>query len=207
MDASYACRMSEAGLRERRKQRTRDALSAAAARLFREKGYANTTVAEIAAAAEVSTKTLFNYFSGKEDLLFAHRNDRLDRMHQLFVESATTEAPAVALRRAAKQLIADTTADDDGQARLVLSTPELRARALLLVYDNGLRLAEALQDAYPDTIDPVTAAAAAGSLVGAVQTAVIATIDRGASLAEVTEAASRAIDVALGGWELLQASD
>ena len=51
------------GLRERKRQQTRQELISAAMRLFGEKGYEQTTVAEIAAAAGVSTKTFFNYFA------------------------------------------------------------------------------------------------------------------------------------------------
>ncbi len=58
------------GLRERKRQRTRQALISAAMRLFEEKGYEQTTVAEIAASAEVSTKTFFNHFASKDEVLF-----------------------------------------------------------------------------------------------------------------------------------------
>ncbi|WP_018504381.1 TetR/AcrR family transcriptional regulator [Parafrankia discariae] len=60
------------GLRDRKKQRTRDALSAAAVSLFLERGFERVSVAEVAAAAEVSKPTLFSYFPAKEDLVL-HR--------------------------------------------------------------------------------------------------------------------------------------
>ncbi len=59
------------GLRERRRQQTGQLISAAM-RLFGQKGYAQTTVAEIASAAGVSTKTFFNYFASKDEVLFPH---------------------------------------------------------------------------------------------------------------------------------------
>jgi AcrR family transcriptional regulator len=63
--------MSE-GLRERKKRQTHEAIAAAAMELFLERGFDEVTVAEVAAAADVSEKTVFNYFPTKEELVF-HR--------------------------------------------------------------------------------------------------------------------------------------
>jgi AcrR family transcriptional regulator len=61
---------SSVSLRESNKARTRLAISNVATRLFIERGFENVTVAEIAEAAQVSVKTVFNYFPTKEDLFF-----------------------------------------------------------------------------------------------------------------------------------------
>jgi AcrR family transcriptional regulator len=60
----------EQGLRERKKQRTRELIAETARRLFSERGFEQVSVAEIAQAAEVSQQTVFNYFPTKEDLVY-----------------------------------------------------------------------------------------------------------------------------------------
>lgn len=64
-----------AGLRERKKRAAREAIATTARRLFAERGFDAVTVADVAAAANVSEKTVFNYFPTKEDLAFAGREE------------------------------------------------------------------------------------------------------------------------------------
>jgi AcrR family transcriptional regulator len=68
------------GLRERKKQATREAIAAAAMELFQEHGFDNVTVGDVARAADVSEKTVFNYFPAKEDLVFALRWQRQEEL-------------------------------------------------------------------------------------------------------------------------------
>ena len=68
------------GLRERKKQRTREVIVEAGLELFAERGYHATTVAEIAVAAELSERTVFTYFPTKEDILFSDHADFRDRL-------------------------------------------------------------------------------------------------------------------------------
>jgi AcrR family transcriptional regulator len=67
------------GRRERKKRATRDAIYFAARTLFMKKGFDAVTVAEIAEAADVSEKTVFNHFATKEDLALAGSQERLEK--------------------------------------------------------------------------------------------------------------------------------
>jgi AcrR family transcriptional regulator len=91
---------SRPGLRELKKQRTRDLLLRSALELFTERGYEETTVDDIAEAADVSQRTFFRYFASKEDAAFFVA--RLAESH--FVEAVLArppeEAPLDALRLA-----------------------------------------------------------------------------------------------------------
>ena len=71
---------SSKGLRARKKRAAREAIAAAARRLFAERGFDAVTVADVAAAADVSEKTVFNHFATKEDLAFAGREQGLMRL-------------------------------------------------------------------------------------------------------------------------------
>jgi AcrR family transcriptional regulator len=74
------------GLRERKKQKTRDTIVKVAMELFAERGYEQTTIAEIAEAAEVSPRTIFAYFPSKEDILFCDLPEIQERLTQALRE-------------------------------------------------------------------------------------------------------------------------
>ncbi|MCH5674753.1 TetR/AcrR family transcriptional regulator [Streptomyces gilvus] len=88
--------MSEPGLRERKKQRMFHDLSETAIRLFLEKGFDAVSVAEVAAAAEVSKPTLFRYFPTKEDLVLHRIADHEQEAARIAAQGPT---PVAALRR------------------------------------------------------------------------------------------------------------
>ena len=83
---STARRAAKLGLRERKKQRTRQTILRVALELFAERGYTNTTLDDIADAAEVSTGTLFAYFPSKEDILFPEERPFYDQLKQRLEE-------------------------------------------------------------------------------------------------------------------------
>ncbi len=89
--------MSEIGLRERKKRRMYEAVSEVAIRLFLKKGFDDVSVAEVAAAAEISKPTLFRYFPAKEDLVLYRISDHEDEAARVVREAET--APVEALRR------------------------------------------------------------------------------------------------------------
>lgn len=91
---------SRPGLRERKKQRTRDALLRVALELFTTKGYEETTVDEIAEAVDVSQRTFFRYFANKQEAAFAVQEMVEARFVQALRDRPAHEAPLVALRGA-----------------------------------------------------------------------------------------------------------
>lgn len=88
------------GLRERKKQRTRDALVRVAHELFVSKGYDETTVDEIADAVDVSQRTFFRYFTSKEAVAFALQDEIESRFYEAVVARPPDESPLRALRNA-----------------------------------------------------------------------------------------------------------
>src|SRR4051812_37350957 len=69
-----------AGLRERKKQQTREAIVREALRLFRKQGFEATTIADIAEAAEISPRTFFSYFDTKEAVVFHDFDELRERL-------------------------------------------------------------------------------------------------------------------------------
>ena len=129
------------GLRERKKVKTRAAIREHALRLFREQGYAETTVDQIADAAEVSPSTFFRYFPTKEDVVL---DDEFDPMLAAAFRSQPPElTPIQAVRATIRSVFAGMSDESKERARerdlLVKTVPELRI-AVLDEYTRSLRL-------------------------------------------------------------------
>lgn len=121
------------GLRERRRQRTLARLEEVAIRLFSERGYDAVTVDDIAAEAEVSRRTFFRYFPGKEEVLFADNHRRLDELRAALAARPGEEPALTALRRAIMSMAGDYEHDRDRllrRAKIMSETPALYARSL-----------------------------------------------------------------------------
>jgi AcrR family transcriptional regulator len=87
------------GLRERKKQQTRELIADAARRLFEERGFDSVTVAEVAREADVSEATVFNYFPTKEDLVYHRMQAFEDEMLGAIGERPPGETILTAFRR------------------------------------------------------------------------------------------------------------
>lgn len=120
------------GHRERKRRATRAAIQRAALQLFLEKGYEQTTTSEIAAAADVSPGTLFNYFGRKEDLIL----DEDDPYFIALFEARPADEPLlVAVGAAMRQFIGPMLAEAGEElwvrARLIGEVPALRGASLV----------------------------------------------------------------------------
>jgi AcrR family transcriptional regulator len=129
--------------RERKKQETRHALEQAALRLFAERGYEQTTVEDIAEAADVAVRTFFRYFSSKQDVLFGDVvTDRVGRLRSELGSRPATENPLESIA-AVMDLLDPLGADAEEQIlsrmELMRHQPSLTTRYLDLI--NEMRLA------------------------------------------------------------------
>ncbi|MEH0935658.1 TetR/AcrR family transcriptional regulator [Micromonospora psammae] len=202
------------GLRERKKERTRQALITAALALFEERGYDETTIADIAAGADVSARTFFSYFPSKEELLFADTEERLALAFAVIDQRGPDDSPADVLVRAMGAVF--DRAEQFGQVfdravplrlRMVFSVPAVQGMALRRLLSAQQRLADRLHAAFPDRLDRVEAAAVVGALVGAVVSAMVSLMEAPEQVDEllagdphrILTQLRRAVDVAVGG--------
>lgn len=156
-----------AGLRERKRQRTHDTISATAIRLFLERGFDAVSVADVAAAAEVSKPTLFRYFPTKEDLVLHRIGDHLEEaarvvrgstdpvgaLHRHFLDGLARRDPVTGLNDVPEVL---------AYHRMVFETPTLAAR----------------RAAFVDADERALAAALGGGLVASLRAAQILAVQR-----------------------------
>ncbi|MFC9338586.1 TetR/AcrR family transcriptional regulator [Streptomyces sp. NPDC057020] len=160
------------GLRERKKARTRQALSDAAVALFLERGFDAVSVAEVAAAAEVSKPTLFRYFPAKEDLVLHRFADHQDESAR--VVAAGRRAGTAPLDALSAHLLDGLARRDPvtglcdhpsvlAYLRLLYGTPALVGRLHAYRVRSEEALAEAL--AAGTEGDPLLARLAAGQIV------------------------------------------
>ncbi len=122
------------GLRTLKKRKTFMAIVDAAFDLFSEDGFEATTVAQIAARAEVSTATFFRYFATKDEVIFSSHDREMPALRRSIVERPTPEDDLVAIRRAIVQEWAPLLDPERvaRQHRVMTSSPRLRGLSLHL---------------------------------------------------------------------------
>jgi AcrR family transcriptional regulator len=120
----------EPGLRERKKQRTRETIARAAHELFAERGYHATTLPDIAEAADVSTRTIFAYFPSKEDILFSDFALMKDALAQALAERPEGEDALETVRKFILSLHEVEKSELDEQMRFCVANDETLRRHL-----------------------------------------------------------------------------
>ncbi|GIM93406.1 TetR/AcrR family transcriptional regulator [Paractinoplanes toevensis] len=159
-----------AGLRERKKAKTRLAIREHAIRLFEEQGYAATTVDQIAEAAEVSPSTFFRYFPTKEDVILVDDYD--PQIVAAIKSQPSSVSPVTALVNGMKSVFL-TMSEQEWESerrrqRIFQAVPELRARVMNQTVMAIDMLAEALAERDGKDADDLTCRVIAGAMVGVV---------------------------------------
>jgi AcrR family transcriptional regulator len=169
------------GLRERKKRATRETIAATARRLFAERGFDAVTVAEIAVAADVSEKTVFNHFATKEDLVFAGGEARLAQL-QADIAQRPPGASVLDVFRANSEAMLDTVAAGESDDRLVVprivrDSPALQERLAAGWEREAAALAAAIAEAAGADDDDIVPAVVARTLAWTLITIFRATFD------------------------------
>jgi AcrR family transcriptional regulator len=174
-------------------------------RLFEEKGYEQTTVAAIASAARVSTKTFFNYFASKDEVLFPHLSRRIDAAVALIEHRGPDDQMVDILVAAMQHMLADALIEevDGGLAAvrlpMIMSVPAVQAATLHRYFLAETQLAQALHRAYEDVLDLAGAAAVIGSVMGAAIAAALVCLQEGDTTDQLRVTVERAIGIAIQG--------
>jgi AcrR family transcriptional regulator len=162
------------GLRERKKQRTREAIVNAAFALFEERGFERTTIADIAAAADIAPRTFFSYFPSKDDVVFHDFEERYAMVASWFRdrEPGTNAIDAVRTGIAGGQLGDEDLREKRCRHRLVRENDSLAAHSDHLKGKFVELLAEAVADDLgdaPGDLRPRLVAAATVAALGVIE--------------------------------------
>jgi len=159
-------------LRERKKARTRLAIRQEAFRLFEQQGYANTTIDQIADAANVSPRTLYRYFGVKEALLIS--DDHTTPMVAAFADAPRELSIVEAYQRAIAEVYGGLSPEERENAiagqRLLYQVPEARS----LIYGEYVRLIDLLTAALSQRPDAPSAETERRVIAGAIAGVLIA---------------------------------
>jgi AcrR family transcriptional regulator len=178
-----------AGLRERKKARTRAAIRDHGMRLFAEQGYAATTIDQIAEAAEVSQSTFFRYFPTKEDIALT---DDYDPLIAAAMRAQPPEfGPIETIRRAIHTVFTTSSAEqwelERRRQKLFKEVPELRARAMQQYTETISLLADIVAERAGLPAGNFSARVLAGAVLGAVLAAAPSGLTSGQELANLEQ--------------------
>src|SRR5690242_19860778 len=189
--------MSSPGLRERKKQKTRWAIQEHAMRLFAQQGYDETTVEQIAAAAEISPSSFFRYFKTKEDLVVQDRYD--DMIVDAIVAAPAELGPVPAIRHAFHAVFEDVSAAEMQESmfrgRLALTHPVIRGRALLNMLATTDAMAAALAQRMGRPADDYRVQAICGACMGSLIGAVMRWMEGDLNLTSLERMVDESFDV------------
>ena len=173
------------GLRERKKQQTRELLAETARRLFTERGFERVSVAEIAREADVSEKTVFNYFPTKEDLVYW----RLESFEEELLDAIRSRAEGESVLDAFGRFVA--------APRGMLASPDEERRERLAALSRMIAASPALlareQQIFAGYTDSLAALLALETDTGGIEPWVVANAMMGVHRALVTFARERIV--------------
>jgi AcrR family transcriptional regulator len=162
--------VTDPGLRERKKLRTREAIIDAALKLFEERGFEHTTIADIAAAADIAPRTFFGYFPSKEDVVFANFPELVEGLTTRLEERPEDETAIDALRAWLGGMIEVPAVDDERdrcRKRLIGESEALAAHQRGLMGQIEQLLAEQIARDLGDGPDDLRPRMIASAVIGA----------------------------------------
>ncbi|MGI8665639.1 MAG: TetR/AcrR family transcriptional regulator [Jatrophihabitans sp.] len=200
------------GLRERKKRRTREAITDAAIRLFIEHGFDRVSVSDVAAAADVSKVTVFNYFPTKEDLVLAGIADQTEQAARTVSNRGAQESPLQALRHDYLQRLAahdpSTGLCDEPHfvavQRMILSTPTLTLRVTHHLMRSEASLSTALSEYLGQACDSLAARVAASQLLAVERALVSRNLKRILAGSELDQLYIEAVSEAEFGFAVIE---
>ena len=199
----------EPGLRERKKQRTRETIARAAHLLFAERGYHATTLPDIAEAADVSTRTIFAYFPSKEDILFSDFPVMKEALAEALAERPEGQDTLETVRRFILSMHGAEKSDLDEELRVCVESDEtlrnhLRARIAQLEELIAPAIAQDL-DAPANDVRPQVVAASLTAAFNVLSERGGGTENKSKSAADLAAAIDPVITFLRGGLDALKA--
>jgi AcrR family transcriptional regulator len=187
-----------AGLRERKKEQTRQRIAAVALKLFTENGFDAVTVNEVAEAAEVAKTTLFTYFPSKESLALQGVGE--DDLAGVVARRPPGQSPLQALRAhyrtfAAGQMAAMDRDEVIARMRVIFDSPALSGAANALLYQQRQALGRVLAEEYGATAATLMAAQIAATLL-TLQESIFHVLVGGASPEEAVRVLTEDVELA-----------